>query len=522
MQSGAGRPVHDGRRVRISDLERQVGILLHGTANPVSLLMNQTFPPGCSRRQFLFATAGTFLAAPLLQAGWFGKNGAEGRVTPCGPGSKYVPRVQAAFVRRKGDYGMLWPGAIYDGQSARRVYGEQIRAAERELGLEVTVRPEPIYSLAEAEAWLAEAKAANPDGLLLVLLDRQQHAWPTAARAVDSQMPTVIFAPLGTAFTTNTAPLAGKTGGFICSTSDFSQARYGLKMLKARSRLREMRYLVIKGNRRADLVLEPFGTKLRYLPTNDFLEEYARTPATQEIQALASAYRRSARRMVGATRQDLINGIKSYVVARTLLRREAADAITMDCLGALGPTKVSLPCIAWSRLLDQGIPAACEADLGAAVTHALVQLLFDRPGFQQDPVPETARNCLVGAHCLCATRLQGFNRPAEPFDITHHHGNRDAVPRTKWRKGQRVTIAGVILPEAQGQARAQMVIGTGTVIDNIAVPPHGGCVVSVMLKLDTQPDLLSYPGFHQLFFYGDFKKELLAYCRLFGLAPVLA
>jgi hypothetical protein len=179
-------------------------------------------------------------------------------------------------------------------------------------------------------------------------------------------------------------------------------------------------------------------------------------------------------------------------------------------------------------MLDHGIPAACEADLGAAVTHALVQLLFDRPGFQQDPVAETARQCLIGAHCSCPTRLRGFQEKPERYDVLHHHGNRDAVPRPLWRVGQRVTVADVILTSQdeltkEGAAAVpQLVIGTGTVADNLAVPPHGGCVVSVMLKLDTQPDLLSYPGFHQLFFYGDFKKDLLAYCRLFGIQPVVA
>jgi hypothetical protein len=34
--------------------------------------------------------------------------------------------------------------------------------------------------------------------------------------------------------------------------------------------------------------------------------------------------------------------------------------------------------------------------------------------------------------------------------------------------------------------------------------------------------LLTYPGFHQLFFYGDFKKELLAYCQLFQIEPLVA
>lgn len=55
----------------------------------------------------------------------------------------------------------------------------------------------------------------------------------------------------------------------------------------------------------------------------------------------------------------------------------------------------------------------------------------------------------------------------------------------------------------------------------MAVPPAGGCVVSVMVKLDTEPDLRSYPGFHQLFFYGDFRRQLAAYGRLFGLDVVV-
>jgi len=181
---------------------------------------------------------------------------------------------------------------------------------------------------------------------------------------------------------------------------------------------------------------------------------------------------------------------------------------------------VSLPCISWSTMLDHGIPAACEADLGAAVTHALVQFLFDRPGFQQDPVAETVKNCLIGAHCTCPTRLSGFDKPAEPYFLSHHHGRRDAVPVPRWRVGQRVTVADVILP-SETRSGARMIVSAGRVEENVAVPPAGGCVVSVAVKLDGDPELLDYPGFHQIFFYGDHKRDLAAYCRLFGLEAVL-
>ena len=67
----------------------------------------------------------------------------------------------------------------------------------------------------------------------------------------------------------------------------------------------------------------------------------------------------------------------------------------------------------------------------------------------------------------------------------------------------------------------KVLVSAGTVLGNVAVPPAGGCVISVMVKFDGVTDVLGYPGFHQVFFYGDFKKELVQFCRLFNLEPVI-
>ncbi len=404
---------------------------------------------------------------------------------------------------------------VLAGKVARADIARRAEAAAKDAKVSLVMRPEVIHSKEEAASWISRAAAEKADGLFVVLLDRQEHAWPTAALAADSKIPTVVYAPVGAAFTTNTAPLARRSGIVICSTDDFSQAAWGLKMLAAGARVREMRYVVIRGNERRDSELGHFGTKIRTIPARTFLEEYQRTPEDGEIQAMADDYMGRAKRLFMTTRQDVVNGIKSYVVARTIMEREEGDGITMDCLGALGATKVSLPCIAWSRMLDDGIPAACEADIGAALTHAIVQYLLGRPGFQQDPVPDTADGTLIGAHCSCPTRLNGFDAEPEPFYLTCHHGKRDAVPRTMWKEGQRMTS--VIVGLGKDKAPPHMVISSGTVVGNIAAPPAGGCVVSVKVKLDGVDDLLAYPGFHQLFVYGDFKRELKAYCRLFGI-----
>jgi hypothetical protein len=465
----------------------------------------------CTRRDFLRGST-VLLAGSSLLAGCTSlrqQNVMTEAVRPCGPASKYVPTIKAAFVRRKGDYGMFWPGAIYDGEAARRKYTTQLTQTADALGVKFDLRPEPIYSLAEAGAWLAGAKADKVDGLMVVLLDRQQHAWPTAQRAVDTGIPTVIFSPIGTSFTTNTIKLADKRGCVMYSTDDFSQVAYGMKMLQAGPKIRRARCIVLKGKKRFDDTrAADLGITWRYVPVKTYLDEYRSMPVTDEVVALAEDYMRRARRRTGATRQEVINGAKGYFVARNILEREQGDAISIaGCVTMV----VERPCIAWSRFNDQGTPAACEGDEGAAASLLVVQHLFDRPGFVQDPVADTVNQAVIGAHCVCATRLNGFDKPPEPFDLTHHHGNQDATVRTLWRKGQRITAVDV-----QAGKPTSMLISAGTVMDNIDVPPAGGCVVSVRVKFDGDQEVLSFPGFHQVFFYGDYKRQLVEFCRLFN------
>ncbi len=442
--------------------------------------------------------------------------GAIPPINACGPASAYKPVIKAAFVRRKEEYGVLWPGAIYDGEAALRMYTDKLNETSKKLKIRFDLRAVPLHSVEEADTWIQEAKGAGVDGLMLVLIDRQTPAWPTAKKVAESGIPTVIFSPLGTSFTSNTAVLADKPGCIIYATNEFSQAAYGMKMLEAGARIKKARCVVIQGDKRVEKTLADTGINLQYVPAQTFMNEYRAFAVTKEIEAMADEYIHKANKIINATRQDVINGIKSYRVAGKLLEDEKADAISMDCLNALGKTDISLPCIAWSRMNDDGIPAACEADTGAIATHVVVQYLFDRPGFQVDPVADTFDDTIIGAHCSSPTKLKGFNGPSEPFDIVHHHGNRDAVPRTRWQEGQRITCLDILPAEPGESSLSRFLISTGTVVKNMSVPPSGGCVVSIKAKMDGTQKVLSYPGFHQLFFYGDFKKELRDFCQLYN------
>jgi len=403
---------------------------------------------------------------------------------------------------------------VYDGEAAREKYTELLLKTAEEKEIKLDLRTEPIFSNEEADSWLTTAENDNVDGLMLILLDRQQHTWPTARKAANSTIPSIIFSPLGSSFTTNTIGFAEQAGNVIYSTNDFSQAQYGMHMLKAAAKMKRSRCLVIAGNNERDVKLADTGITLRYISPNHFLETYRSMEVDEELERMADDYIRKSQKQVGATREDIINGIKSYKVAGKLLEKYECDAISMDCLGALANEPISLPCIAWSRMNDDAIPAACEADPGAIASHIMTQYLFDRPGFQQDPVADTSDDTIIGAHCSSPTRLNGFGTDSEPYDLIHHHGNRDAVPRTIWKVGQRISCLD-FLPGNE-EKKSQVLISAGTVVDNMSVPPSGGCVVSVKAKMDGDQNVLSFPGFHQLFFYGDFKNELVDFSQLCG------
>ena len=77
-------------------------------------------------------------------------------------------------------------------------------------------------------------------------------------------------------------------------------------------------------------------------------------------------------------------------------------------------------------------------------------------------------------------------------------------PVPSGRSGQRITLLD-FLPDKE---RSQLLFATGTVVDNLSVPPSGGCVVSVKYKMDGGQPVLSFPGMHQLFFYGDLQEGI--------------
>ena len=436
------------------------------------------------------------------------------------PNSAGKPVVQAVFVRPnvKG-YWMGWPGAAYDIEARQAEYTKILENAAKKFDVQLDVRSEPLDTDNAVSAYLGQLKKRPPDGLVVTnmcLHHGNSGSWPHVNKIAKERgkIPTIVFSPMGTSFTGHLQGTRDIPGVYVAATQDLGWLEFGLRMLNTIWQMKNTRICICAGNKAEDKKLDVIGTTLHYLPSRRFLEESKKVQESDEMRAMADNYTRNAKKIVEPTKKDILAAAKNYFVCRRLMAAENCQGFSMDCLGPVSNRLIQPPCMAFSRLRDEGGLGTCEADWNAAISTRLTNLLFDRPGFMQDPAPNTVNNTLMGAHCTCATRLDGFDKSPESYILrSHSESNVGVAMQVLWRIGQKVTIMKFQGPES-------IVLGTGRVLRNIETPPAGGCRTSVELELDDVADARDTKGFHQLFIYGDLELPFKAYCQLAGIKVV--
>lgn len=421
--------------------------------------------------------------------------------------------VHAVFLRPRGDrFWMGWPGASYDVKARQADYTRILTEAAKRLDVDLKVHPDELTNAAAVNAFLDQVKKSPPQGIIATVMHMGHWRDANLLASKKGEVPTIVFSPMGTSFTGHLQATRKVAKTFVAATQDPEWLAFGLRMLSTIWRMRHTRILLPAGRKPAERTLEPLGTTLHYIPQNRWATDFKKLATTDEMRAIADYYKKEAKKIVEPNEQDILNAAKGYVLARQLMAAEKCDGISVNCLPLVGSRAIPCPpCIAWSRLRDELVVGACEADWNAAISSRLTHLLFNRPGFMQDPAPNTVNNTLMGAHCTCATKLAGPDKPHEPFILrSHSESGTGVAPQVLWKIGQRVTIM-------KFQGPGAIILGTGKVLRNIDTPPSGGCRTSVELEVDDVADSRDCKGFHQLFIYGDLAGGFKAYCQLAGI-----
>ncbi len=471
-----------------------------------------------SRRDFLqtmgSTAAGISLSSKeLLGAAASVQNSARPKTTATVRGAFVYPPTES--LRKVGYYS--WPGSSFDAEGRQRQYTSRIRKIGRKLGMRISMNDRPLDDQESVRRFINEVKQSRPDGLLLIPF-KKSHFEHVTRIVEEVGIPTVILTTLGILLVGHINQLRQKSGVYLINSLDNLDAvEDGMKMIKTAGWMSQSLIVNIAGSEPKETTVPHLGTAVRTIPWTKFFEEFSRTEATDAVKELAHAYQNNAKEVIQPTKADILDAAKTYFVLKRIIKTEQADAIMMDCLpGLRKPRKHPPPCMGFMSLRDEGIAAGCQADLNATLTLMLVQQLFDKPGFQQNASMETEKNYYFGAHCTCASKLNGITAPAEPYILMSHcEAGWGCVPRVLWRAGKEVTMAQYLSGKTP-----QMHIYSGKVVGCPGVPQTGGCRTNIEMTINEVDDVCDVKGMHQIIFYGNYARQLRIFCQLYGIKVV--
>ena len=423
-------------------------------------------------------------------------------------------RLDAVILQQPRPYWLGWPGTTYNLDQRQKEYRGLLAGSCQRLAIELHEEDKPIEDEAAMAAFLKAVRERKPDGLLVIL--QHMNCWNWVNRlAAEAGVPLIVFSPIGTSFTGHVAGISRQPGVYVVSSLEWSAVEDGLRMVRAKRMFEETRMLWIQGNQRNETILDRLGTKVRAIPRNTFNELFDKMPVNEEVKDVAATFRKHAKRVVEPNWQDSLNSARVYTTAKRLMTDEQANALSMDCLGMVSAKLVPTPpCGAWTLFQDIGVTCGCEADLFGAPSLMLTSYLLDRPGYMNDPVAETAKNLLVASHCVSGTRLNGFGQKPAPYILRSHSESGLGISvQVLWPVGAPVSLI-------RFQDPKQLILDTGTVVNNIDTPPAGGCRTSVEIKMDNIEDCRDVLGFHQVVTLGTHRRTVEAFCQLYGIKVI--
>ncbi len=443
-----------------------------------------------SRRELLCAAAGAAVTAGIASESV--SAAVPGRPTP----KTGVTRIRAVYLAKPVP---SWPKPSLDvAEEAKHCHAELL-AATQGMGSVQIEGPEVYRRASELPASLDAWK--QPDGFILFNLT--SGVADMIGKIAALGLPTVLFSqPFSGHDWSHTAALRQRGERLLTlATSDYAELTRACRLVDAVRRLRDARIICITSGPPSATTVESirkrFGTTVVHVSPERLNQEYAGVPA-EDAAAEARAWISGAQRVVEPSENEVRDSGRLYLAIRKIMQEEQADAVTIDCLGLFARKVLpAYPCLAYCRLNDLGSCGVCEGDLDSTLTQMLLQYAFGVPGFVSDPVIDTAKNEVIHAHCVSATKMDGPAGKPCPYIIRSHlEDNKGVSLQVLMRVGQEITCAKITNLDT-------LLISAGTITGNPDV--DRGCRTKITTKVaDARAVLNGYGGgLHRVIVYGN-------------------
>ena len=106
------------------------------------------------------------------------------------------------------------------------------------------------------------------------------------------------------------------------------------------------------------------GVRMQFRPVEELVSQFKEVDP-QAARSEMERWKREATKVIKVSDDTILDACRLYVLLRSIVEKEGFSAVSIDCLSITMSRNPVLPfpCLAFARLRDEGITAACEADV---------------------------------------------------------------------------------------------------------------------------------------------------------------
>ena len=314
----------------------------------------------------------------------------------------------------------------------------------------------------------------------------------------------------------------------LLASRDYDELERALRLLRVIPMMKQTRILLFPPARGTSAAQSPDEIKKRLgadvvaIKEKTF-DETISAADDKAVRAEIDRWTKNAKEIIEPNKEDIRKAARISVALQRLMEQKQAQGLAVGtCMGWLSK---GFPCLGFSRLRDNGIPAACEGDMDSLLTMLLFQYMIDRPGFQGNATFDTSRNALWTAHCTAALKMDGRNGAEAPYLLRGHSevGGSGCVPEVQYRLGETITRTKLINLDT-------ILASTGKIIEVPKKAVHG-CRTQIVTEVrDASKMAANWSSvletedamtlLHRVVFYGDQMENVRHLARLMDMKVI--
>lgn len=248
--------------------------------------------------------------------------------------------------------------------------------------------------------------------------------------------------------------------------------------------------------------MERTGVDIAFRPLES-LKDLLCTVDDSQAQAEMDRWTRGATEVTRAPAKAIFESSRLYVLLKRIADAEGLSGLSIDCVRYSFAEDPFLPhpCLAFSRLRDEGIAAPCEADVCAILTELLLEGVAQKPAFLGNVgAVDIAASTTDLLHCVVPLKMDGYDTAPVPYRLADYHGlGRGVSMAVDFATDREVTLG------AFSKDLRSFVLWPGTLTET----GTGFCRSMARVHIpDPETFLHSIAGCHYLMVYGNFVREV--------------